>query len=526
MFDHPTVHDVIEVAESFGFSLSPDEAALYRAQIVQQLSAFDSFLHERIDEGAPDSSFSVRNPGYRPTAEEDPYNVWMWKTRIEGAPEGILAGKTVSYKDHTAVAGIPCTFGTYALDGFVPDFDATVVSRVLAAGGTITGKNVMNGLAGGKAYGGSTGDYGRPLNPHDPAHMTGGSSSGSGAALAAGEVDISFGGDQGGSIRIPAAWCGVVGLKTTFGLISHFGVGFGSEPSIDYVGPMARRVEDVAAAFQAVAGFDGLDPRQDRTIPATVDALSTLGDGIAGLRVGVLEEGFDDLTEPDVRAAVMEAVDELARAGAEVTKISVPEHLTARRIGSMLGPEGSRSIFDSGFMGAFTRTYYPTKLVAAIGKMNRNEIAAMPPSKKLGLLVSEYSRRNYYGAVYAKGHNVRKGIIAGVDRAFADVDVLVTPTCPTVAPAWVPTEPEYLDSLLPELDASKNQVPGVRIRNRDTRPYNYTGHPAITVPCGKSGRMPIGMQLVGRFHDDPLLLRAAYAYQQAVNWDDLVTPQA
>src|SRR5690606_13223778 len=133
-----------------------------------------------------------------------------------------------------------------ALDGYVPDFDATTVTRVLAAGGTVIGKNTMNGLAGGKAYGGATGDYGRPLNPHDPDHMTGGSSSGSRAALAAGEVDISCGGGQGGSTRIPAAWCGAVARKPPLGLVCRLGVGFGSEPSIDYTGPMARHTEDVA----------------------------------------------------------------------------------------------------------------------------------------------------------------------------------------------------------------------------------------------------------------------------------------
>jgi len=526
VFERPDVDDVIEKAAALGFRLSREEAELYQAQLVQQLTAFDEFVQERIDEGAPPVTFPARDPGYRPSPEEDRYNAWLWKCEIKGAPSGLLAGKTVSFKDHTAVAGIPCTFGTYQLEGYVPDFDATTAARVLAAGGTIVGKNTLNGLSGGKAYGGDTGDYGRPLNPHNPDHMTGGSSSGSGAALAAGEVDISFGGDQGGSIRIPAAWCGVVGLKPTFGLVSHFGVGFGSEPSIDYTGPMARTVEDTAAALQAVAGYDGLDFRQDRTVPEQIDALSGLADGITGLRVGVVEEAFDHLTEPDVAAAVLEAVEVLAKLGAEVSKISVPAHLEARRLGTMLGAEGSRSIFDSGFFGAFARTYYPTNLTAAIGKINRHGIGALPPSKKLSLLAAEYSRRNYFGAVYAKAHNVRRGVIARVDAALAECDVLVMPTCPTVAPRWVPTESDRLAARAAELDAARNQVPGVRIRNRDTRPYNYTGHPALTVPCGKSNGMPIGMQLVGRFYDDPLLLRVGYAYQGAVDWESLITPQA
>ncbi len=180
----------------------------------------------------------------------------MWKCRIEGAGEGLLAGKTASYKDHIAVAGIPMSFGSFALEGFIPDFDATVVNRVLKEGGTIIGKNVMNGLSGGFGIGGAIGDYGRPLNPHNHDHVTGGSSAGSAAAVAAREVDISFGGDQGVSIRIPAAFSGIVGHKPTFGLLSHFGIGFGSDQSIDYTGPMARTVEDAAATLQATAASE------------------------------------------------------------------------------------------------------------------------------------------------------------------------------------------------------------------------------------------------------------------------------
>src|SRR5499426_3391095 len=227
---------------------------------------------------------------------------------------GPLAGKTVSYKDHIAVAGMPMSLGAFALDGFIPDFDATVVTRVLQEGGTIIGKNVMNGLSGGFGTGGAIGDYGRPLNPHNHEHVTGGSSSGSGAALAAGEVDISFGGDQGGSIRIPAAFCGIVGLKPTFGLVSHFGIGFGSDQSIDYTGQMTRTVNDAAAALQATAGFDPYDPRQTRDVPPSMDVLGRLADGVSGLRIGVLQEGFND-AEVDLRDLVMAAVDVLAQAG-------------------------------------------------------------------------------------------------------------------------------------------------------------------------------------------------------------------
>jgi len=348
----------------------------------------------------------------------------MWKCRIEGAAEGLLASKTVSYKDHIAVAGIPMSFGSFALEGFIPDFDATVVTRVLKEGGTIIGKNVMNGLSGGFGTGGAIGDYGRPLNPHNHDHVTGGSSSGSAAAVAAREVDISFGGDQGGSIRIPAAFSGLVGHKPTFGLLSHFGIGFGSDQSIDYTGPLTRTVEDAAATLQATAGYDPYDPRQTRDVPNNIDVLGRLADGISGLRVGVLEEGFAD-AEVDVRDLVMAAVDVLAEAGADVSKVSIPEHDTIRAAQNALTGEGALAVFKTGFFGAFTRTYYPASIITAINKLWASQADALAPRTKLSLIASELSRRNYHGRVYAKAQNVRPTYIKAYDAAFANVDVLV-----------------------------------------------------------------------------------------------------
>src|SRR6266566_2170261 len=325
MYAVPDVDEVVAVAKELGIHLSPEEAVLYRKYLLEQLSQFDAFVQARLEEPRPPMVSAARKPGYRPTPEELPLNAWTWKCRIEGAAEGVLAGKTVSYKDHIAVAGMLMSFGSFALEGFIPDFDATVVTRVLEAGGSIIGKNVMNGLSGGFGTGGGIGDYGRPLNPHNHEHVTGGSSSGSGAAVAAGEVDISFGGDQGGSIRIPAAFCGTVGLKPTFGLVSHFGIGFGSDQSIDYTGPMTRTVEDAAAALQATAGYDPYDPRQTRHVPLSLDVLDRLGDSVSGLRIGVLEEGFDG-AEVEVRDMVMAAVDVLARARAKLSNVRVTEH--------------------------------------------------------------------------------------------------------------------------------------------------------------------------------------------------------
>src|SRR5215813_5541570 len=466
MYAVPGVDEVVAVAKELGIHLSPEEAVLYRKHLMEQLSQLDAFVQARVEEPRPPMVSSGRKPGGRPSPEEDPLNAWMWKCRIEGAAEGLLKGKTVSFKDHIAIAGMPMSFGSFALDGFVPDFDATVVTRALQAGGTIIGKNVMNGLSGGFGTGGAIGDYGRPLNPHNHEHVTGGSSSGSGAAVAARQVDISFGGDQGGSIRIPAAYCGIIGHKPTFGLVSHFGIGFGSDQSIDYTGPMARTVEDAAAALQATAGYDAYDPRSTRDVPARMDVLGRLAEGVAGLRIGVLQEGFDD-AQDDVRDTVLAAVDVLAKAGASVAKVSIPAHHAIKTAQAALSGEGALAVFKTGFFGAFTRTYYPAPVIAAINKLWASQADVLAPRTKLSLIAAELSRRTYHGSVYAKAQNVRPTYIRAYDSALADVDVLVMPTCLMTAPKNH-TPGSYLEAVEDNLSMRGAHA------SKNTQPFNKT----------------------------------------------------
>jgi amidase len=515
MYAVPDVQEVIAVARGLGINLGPDEAVLYRKYLLEQLDALDAFVQTRLEEEAPPMVSPARKPAYLPGPGEDPLNAWRWKCHIEGAQNGLLKGKTVSFKDHIAVAGVPMSFGSFALEGFIPDFDATVVTRVLQAGGTIIGKNVMNGLSGGFGTGGAIGDYGRPLNPHNLEHVTGGSSSGSAAAIAAGQVDISFGGDQGGSIRIPAAFCGTFGLKPTFGLISHFGIGFGSDQSIDYTGPMARTVEDTAAALQATAGYDGYDPRQTRDTPMNLDVVRQLSDGVSGLRIGVLEEAFG-AAEVEVRDVVMAAVDVLASAGAKVSRVHVPKHMEVRLAQNALAAEGALAVFKTGFFGAFTRTYYPVSVIAAINQMWSAHADVLAPRTKLQLIAGELSRRNYHGRVYSKAQNVRTAFIKAYDSVLADVDVLLMPTCLMTAPKNHRPN-TYLEALEDNLGSANSLV------TRNTQPFNYTGHPALAVPAGKSAAgLPISMQLVGRFFDEALLLRVAYAYQHSTDWEAII----
>jgi amidase len=505
MYAMPDAAGLVSLAATLGIHLGPEEAALYLPVMRDALRELDQFVQSRADDGAAALLFPERARGYRPGPAEDPYRAWLWKCSFGGADSGLLAGKTVSFKDHISVAGIPQVYTSQAMEGFVPDIDATVVARVLAAGGTVVGKNMMNGFVG---------DYGRPLNPHDPERITGGSSSGSGAALAAGEVDISFGGDQGGSIRLPAAYCGVLGLKPTFGLVSHFGAGFAFEQSVDHVGPMARTVEDVARALQAVAGYDDLDPRQRRGVPDSIDALSDLDGGVKGLRIGILEEGFAEPIEPEVAAGVLAAIAQLERLGAEVRRISVPAHFELSSAYAGLVFEGGLSLFQTGFFGTGAKTHYPASIITAIDRMWAQHADMLPARTKLNLLVGLLSRQNFHGGVYAKAHNVRPGYIAAFDRALAEVDVLALPTVRTVAPFpdEIPADP------MAAIDANLRRNWMLLPTAGNTKPTNYTGHPALAVPCGKVGRLPISLQLIGRTMEDALLLRVAYAYQQSVDW--------
>ncbi len=367
MYPTVTEADLARTAHRLGFAISAEELPVYRRHLLAGMAAFDAFVANGPPDELPPVEFGRRAPGRRPSAAEDPLGAWAWMCRIEGAPDGLLSGKTVSFKDNTAMAGLPVSFGTSALDGLIADIDATVVTRVLRSGATITGKNTMVGLGGGRGFGGDYGDEPRPLNPHDHSRIPGGSSTGSAIAVADHQVDISFGGDQGGSIRIPAALCGVLGLKPTFGLVSHFGIMYLSDQSVDHTGPLARSAEDVALALQAVAGADGLDPRQDSSVPNSVDVLGALDGGVRGLRIGLLAEGFAEC-EGKVAAAVHEAVAVLGDLGAEVVPISVPEHATALPALMVLLAHGGRLLADGGFFGAHARTCYPPELAVGLSR--------------------------------------------------------------------------------------------------------------------------------------------------------------
>src|SRR3989449_3436424 len=320
------------------------------------------------------------------------------------------------------------------MDGYVPDFDATIVTRMLDAGGTIVGKLKMEEFSWGGPGLSGVGDYGRPLNPHNRDHVTGGSSSGSAAAVAGGEVDVAFGGDQGGSIRIPAAWCGVVGLMPTHGLVPHSGV-FGLEPTIDYVGPIARTVEDVATALACVAGRDGYDPRQAH-VPASVPAYTeALSRGVGGLKIGILAEGFGvEGGDPSVDACVREAIHVLERNGARAESVSVPLHARAPLALLPIYLEGGKRMYDTNFGGTFARTYYPSSFISIFGRLKQSHGREFSPNLKLNLMQGHYLQQHYGGRLYAKGQNVPPTLVPQNERGLAGVHLLAMPPLPPPGP--------------------------------------------------------------------------------------------
>ena len=290
----PTPQQIRELADEMGLDLTDADVESYRGLLQGNVDAYN------VVDAMPDNLPLVkypRTPGYQPRGEENPYNAWYVKTEVKGASQGKLQGKTVVLKDNVMLAGVPMMNGASTLEGYVPDIDATVVTRLLDAGATIVGKAHCEYLC---ASGGShTNAKGPVHNPHKRGYSAGGSSSGSAVLVAAGEVDLAIGGDQGGSIRHPAACCGIYGMKPTYGLVPYTGIMSG-EVTIDHTGPMTNNVEDNALMLEVIAGADGYDPRQINVKTQRYTEALQGKDGLKGMKIAVVKEGY--LQEGDLRA--------------------------------------------------------------------------------------------------------------------------------------------------------------------------------------------------------------------------------
>ncbi|KAH9928393.1 amidase signature domain-containing protein [Fomitopsis serialis] len=445
---------------------------------------------------------------------ENPYNAWATKVVVEDvnkeeAEAGILTGKRVVLKDNVCLAGVPCHFGTDVFTDWVPQTDATVVTRVLEAGGTIVGKATCESFS---AFGiSNTSALGPVGNPYDKIRSAGGSSSGCGVLVVIGEADLAIGGDQGGSIRLPASHVGIVGLKPTFGLVPYTGI-VSNEVSLDHTGPMSPDVLSNALLLRAIAGTDGIDDRQIAGTPsrahvpdypalltaarARPGALLQVGlpsDATASepgqtrkMRVGILKEGgMCQAADPRVVECVTRAARKFEDLGAEVVEVSVPGHVQASLIGRVQRFSQANNMLGR---ASGTRQLYLTDFVEKVLPWNQEKFDKLF-ANSANILINGIYADEHYPQLHGKTHNLFRRLRSEYDAVLENVDVLVMPTVP-----WVP-------------------------KVMQTAVYSLG---MLSPPEGPDDlRLPIGMQLVGRFWEELTLYKAALAWSDACNWKEL-----
>ncbi len=489
-----------------GFALTADDERELGLVADAMLAAFDG-LETQIPQTEPPVQ-ATRDPGRPPARGEDPLNAIVRHCRIraDGA-EGVLSGSRIALKDAIAIAGIPLTCGSRSLQGFVPQIDATVTDRVLRAGGEIVCITNMDDLA--FSGGGDSGWYGPTLNPWDVTRTAGGSSSGSAAALFYDGIDAALGGDQGGSIRAPASWCGVIGLKPTHSLVSYVGI-TGIDQTFDHCGPLGRTTAVVAALLTAVAGPDPADPRQREVHTADyVAAARDAPDRLHGLRIGVVAEGFGAGVgaEDETVAAVHETVIRLEALGATAVDVSLPAHLQAGGIAFAGFVEGMYELATSGGNGYGWPGRYWEELAPALKSGLREHGQSLSLQMKAVLVVGRHLRERFGSWHYARAQNLRPWLRQAYDDALEGVDVLLMPTTP-----W---------------RAHEVDPPGLTMSDRvlrgwgnlgNTYPSDMTGHPAISLPLAEVEGLPVGVMLIARHFEDDRLLAIAATCERTLGW--------
>ncbi|MBX5436943.1 MAG: Asp-tRNA(Asn)/Glu-tRNA(Gln) amidotransferase subunit GatA [Alicyclobacillaceae bacterium] len=412
---------------------------------------------------------------------------------LDGQPvEGTLFGVPYALKDNICTAGLRTTAASRILENYVPPYSATVADKLASAGAVLVGKTNMDEFAMGSSTENSA--FQPTRNPYDLERVPGGSSGGSAAAVAAGMVPFALGSDTGGSIRQPAAFCGVVGLKPTYGRVSRYGlIAFAS--SLDQIGPFTRTVEDAALVLEAISGFDPHDSTSvDEPVERFADGLDT---GVRGLRVGVVTDIQEEGLHPGVKQAVEQAIAVLQGAGAEVVEVSLPHSRYAVATYYLIAPaEASSNLARYDGVRYGRRADADTLL--EMYERTRSEGFGMEVKRRI--IIGTYALSSgYYDAYYRRAQQMRTLIRQDFDRAFERCDVIALPTAPT--PAF--KLGEQLDDPLQ-----------MYLNDMYTIPANLAGIPGISVPCGLVEGLPVGVQILGRAFDEQTVLRAAHAYEQ------------
>jgi aspartyl-tRNA(Asn)/glutamyl-tRNA(Gln) amidotransferase subunit A len=412
----------------------------------------------------------------------------------EGRDPGPLAGVPVALKDNMCTRGVPTTCSSKILAGWRPPYDATVVTRLAAAGAITIGKTNLDEFAMGSSTENSA--FGPTRNPHDPTRVPGGSSGGSAAAVAAGFAGVALGSDTGGSIRQPAALCGVVGVKPTYGVVSRYGlIAFAS--SLDQIGPFAATVADAATVFEVIAGHDPMD---STSIPQPAPSiLAGLGDGVDGLRVGIVKEFMGEGIAPDVAARVRAAAYALAAAGARVDEASLPSGIYGLSAYYLIAPAEASSN-----LARYDGVRYGLRVTGGTtGEMyDRTRTAGFGAEVKRRIMLGTYAlSAGYYDAYYGKAQKVRTLILRDFAAAYERFDLLLSPTSPTTAF---------------ELGAKTADPLAMYLSDVCTIPSNLSGHPAMSVPFGSGDDgMPVGVQILAPALEEPRMFRAAAVLESA-----------
>ena len=410
---------------------------------------------------------------------------------------GPLAGIPVAVKDLICTKGARTTCGSRMLESFVPPYDATVIGKLKAADAVLIGKTNMDEFGMGSST--ETSHFGPTRNPHDPSRVPGGSSGGSAAALASDEAILALGSDTGGSIRQPASFCGVVGLKPTYGRVSRFGlVAYAS--SLDQIGPMARNVRDCAVLMGILAGYD---PKDSTSVDAEVpDYTGTLEQGIAGMRIGLPKECYGRGLDEAVKSAVLGMVEHLKASGAQVSEVSLPHTevaIATYYILAMAEASANLARYDGVKYGFRAEG---TKDLSDMYCRTRSE--GFGDEVKRRIMLGTYTlSAGYYDAYYRKAQKVRTLIARDFEQALERCDVLITPTSPTVAFKLGEKLDDPLQMYLSDIY---------------TISANLAGVPALSAPCGVSPEgLPIGLQIFGRPFEEGTVLRAAYSVERVLN---------
>ena len=408
-----------------------------------------------------------------------------------------LTGVPLGIKDLLCTKGVKTTCASKMLEGFKPPYNATVVDRLNAAGAIMVGKTNMDEFAMGSST--ETSYYQKTKNPWNLSCVPGGSSGGSASCVSADQAFGSLGSDTGGSIRQPAALCGIVGLKPTYGRISRYGlIAFAS--SLDQIGPMTKDVEDCALMMNVIAGHDEKDSTSANV--AVPDYTVEMKKSIKGLKIGIPKEFFPEGMNPEVTAATKKAIDQLKSLGAEVHEISLPHSPYSLAAYYVLAPSEASSNLAR-YDGVRYGLRVPGENIVEM--YSKTRAAGFGPEVKRRIMLGTYALSSgYYDAYYLKALKVRRLIKQDYDQAFEKVDVIVTPTVPNPAFKFGEKTDNPLTMYLEDIF---------------TISINIAGVPALSLPCGLSKTdLPIGLQIIGKPFDEGTLLKAAYAYEQSTDW--------